>query len=110
MEFRCEFCRKFSWTSVKTLVVKPFGPDGQTGPFSRWSRQVNRPIFKIIRALEQTLVIELVSPDGQTDPFSRSNEPRAKLRRDFSRKFSWTSTKALAIEPVGPDGQTDPFL
>ncbi|KAG5613727.1 hypothetical protein H5410_013551 [Solanum commersonii] len=32
-EFRCHFFQKFTWTSVKTLVMKPVGDHGQNGPF-----------------------------------------------------------------------------
>ncbi|KAG5627717.1 hypothetical protein H5410_012935 [Solanum commersonii] len=32
-EFRCDFCQKISWTSVKTLSMELVGPDGQTSPF-----------------------------------------------------------------------------
>ncbi|KAG5591684.1 hypothetical protein H5410_042198 [Solanum commersonii] len=81
-EFRRDFCQKFSWTSVKTLVIEPVGPDG-------WSRRENRPIFKVKQAPEKLkplfadfscsiiLAVEPVGLDGQIGPFSRSKEPRA---------------------------------
>ncbi|KAH0746183.1 hypothetical protein KY285_007842 [Solanum tuberosum] len=31
-DFRCHFCQIFSWTSVKTLVLKSVGHDEQIGP------------------------------------------------------------------------------
>ncbi|KAG5591681.1 hypothetical protein H5410_042195 [Solanum commersonii] len=74
-EFQHDFCLKFSWTFVKTLVIEPVGLDGQTnsfsksndpqsrqtGPFPRskepraagWSRWANRSIYKVKRSLEQ---------------------------------------------------------
>ncbi|KAG5576548.1 hypothetical protein H5410_056682 [Solanum commersonii] len=33
--FRRHFCRYFSWISVKTLAMKPVGPDGEICPLSR---------------------------------------------------------------------------
>ncbi|KAG5591706.1 hypothetical protein H5410_042220 [Solanum commersonii] len=46
-KFRHDFCRNFSWTSVKTLVMEPDGPDGQTGSFSRYNepRACKPPLF-----------------------------------------------------------------
>ncbi|KAG5627723.1 hypothetical protein H5410_012941 [Solanum commersonii] len=35
LEFRRDFCQKFSWTSINILVMEIVGPDGQIGPFSR---------------------------------------------------------------------------
>ncbi|KAG5607802.1 hypothetical protein H5410_029294 [Solanum commersonii] len=62
-EFRCNFCQKFSWTSVKTLVIETVGPHGQNVPFSRSNgpgsdlsygssrpSRPKRPIYKVKRA------------------------------------------------------------
>ncbi|KAG5591686.1 hypothetical protein H5410_042200 [Solanum commersonii] len=33
LEFKCDFCQNFSWTSVNTLAIEPVGLDGETSPF-----------------------------------------------------------------------------
>ncbi|KAG5607808.1 hypothetical protein H5410_029300 [Solanum commersonii] len=35
LEFQCNFCQKFTWTSVKTLVMEPIGHHGQNVPITR---------------------------------------------------------------------------
>ncbi|KAG5576468.1 hypothetical protein H5410_056602 [Solanum commersonii] len=77
-----------------------------------FSRQANRPIFKVKRTLEWTLAFDLIGTDGKTGPLLKSNEPRSgdpDVRRHFCQKISWTYVKTLAMEPVGLDGKTDLF-
>ncbi|KAG5591236.1 hypothetical protein H5410_041750 [Solanum commersonii] len=40
------FCRNFSWTPVKTLVMEPVGPEGQTGAFSSSNEPQSRVSFE----------------------------------------------------------------
>ncbi|KAG5576352.1 hypothetical protein H5410_056486 [Solanum commersonii] len=47
--FAMSFLSKFSWTSVKILVIESIGPDRQTDPFSRFSTSFLLKIFMDIR-------------------------------------------------------------
>ncbi|KAG5593613.1 hypothetical protein H5410_034845 [Solanum commersonii] len=62
-EFRCHFCQKFTWTSVKTLAM-----------------ETNLTSFlpKFLKTFVNTLAMEPVGHHGQNDPFRRSNEPRSR--------------------------------
>ncbi|KAG5581231.1 hypothetical protein H5410_051858 [Solanum commersonii] len=82
-----KFKRSPKQMSVKTLVMEPVGPDGQTNPFSStndlqssngtsWSRWANGTIFKFKRAPKQI---------------------------NFCQNFSWTSVNTQVIELVDPD-------
>ncbi|KAG5608042.1 hypothetical protein H5410_019323 [Solanum commersonii] len=71
-KFRRHFHQKFTWSSVKTLVMNPVGHHGQNGLFSKsnnpwsrkppilpifvyetnWSPRPKLPIFKVKRALK----------------------------------------------------------
>ncbi|KAG5578688.1 hypothetical protein H5410_049315 [Solanum commersonii] len=64
-EFRCHFCLKRTWTSVKNLVMEPVGYHGQNGLFTMIKRtqrsyganlspQPKRHIYKVNRAPEQS--------------------------------------------------------
>ncbi|KAG5576291.1 hypothetical protein H5410_056425 [Solanum commersonii] len=56
-----QFCRNVSWTSVKTLVMEPVGPNGKTGPFSRFSMSFLPNFFMDVR---QDLSYGSGCPDG----------------------------------------------
>ncbi|KAG5576388.1 hypothetical protein H5410_056522 [Solanum commersonii] len=103
-DFRCRFCKTFSWKSIKTLALEwalameLVGPDGKTNPFS-WSNEPRSR--KLLWTSINTLAMELISPVGYFgDPDFRSY---------FCQKFSWTSIKTFAMKPIGPDGKIDPF-
>ncbi|KAG5578689.1 hypothetical protein H5410_049316 [Solanum commersonii] len=42
-EFRCHFCQKLIWTSVKTLVMEPAGRHDEKGPFTRSNEPQSSP-------------------------------------------------------------------
>ncbi|KAG5613726.1 hypothetical protein H5410_013550, partial [Solanum commersonii] len=115
-EFRCHFCQKFTWISVKTLAMESIGHHIQNGPFSRsneprssWSPQPKQPIFKVKRALKQTLAMESVGHSGKKWPIfmvkrtleqSRRFIGGLEFQRHFCQKFIWTSIKTFSMEPV----------
>ncbi|KAG5576382.1 hypothetical protein H5410_056516 [Solanum commersonii] len=53
--FRCHFCQKNLWTSVKTLAMEPIGFDQKTNPFSR----SNKPRSGFLWTSVETLAIKL---------------------------------------------------
>ncbi|KAG5578700.1 hypothetical protein H5410_049327 [Solanum commersonii] len=61
-EFQRHFCLKLTWTSVKTVAMEPVGHHGQNGPFEG----------KTILGT----VMKPVGHHGQNGPFSRLNEPQ----------------------------------
>ncbi|KAG5582380.1 hypothetical protein H5410_053007 [Solanum commersonii] len=95
--------KKFSWTFIKTLVVEPFSPDGQKGPFTRskepWSRSQLALTAKTGHFQGQTrLRAEFTIFYGDS-----------KFRCHFWEKISWTFFMTLVMETIGHDGRNDPF-
>ncbi|KAG5591694.1 hypothetical protein H5410_042208 [Solanum commersonii] len=111
-------------TSIKTIVIKSVGPNGQTGPFSRSNEPQSRqtsllPIFCMLYTMDfcfswtfvKTLAIKRVNPTFANfcvlySPWIFCN---LKFQCDFCQNVSWTSVKTLAIELVGPEEQIGPF-
>ncbi|KAG5569180.1 hypothetical protein H5410_058946 [Solanum commersonii] len=110
--FRVHFCKKFSWTSVKTLAMEPVGHDGKIIPFSRsnspdadlsYGASLSRWTFV------KTLAMESMDDDGKIGPFSRSNDTRSEFSTSFLKKFFMHVRQNLAMDLIGPDRQTNPF-
>ncbi|KAG5578704.1 hypothetical protein H5410_049331, partial [Solanum commersonii] len=79
-EFQRHFHQKFTWTSVKTLVMEPVGHHSQNVPFSIFigDPKFRRHFCQIFTwTFIKTLAIEPIGHHDQNVPFSRSNEPRS---------------------------------
>ncbi|KAG5628344.1 hypothetical protein H5410_000061 [Solanum commersonii] len=98
LQFRPYFGQKFSWTSIKTLVVEPVDPNSQDIQYSRSNDPQIRSTSHF--ADFHTLAMEPVDPHGQNVPYSRSNDPRI---RSYLR-----SKLALTAKMTHFDGQTTP--
>ncbi|KAG5590022.1 hypothetical protein H5410_040536 [Solanum commersonii] len=47
-EFRCHFCQKLTWTSIKTLAMESIGCHDQNGQFTRSSEPQSSPRHFIV--------------------------------------------------------------
>ncbi|KAG5598312.1 hypothetical protein H5410_029682 [Solanum commersonii] len=129
-EFRCHFCKKFTWTSIKTLVMDPVGHHYQNGPFT-WS---NEPRSRIPMSCLPKIYMELLYDLRYGASWSlRPKLPIYNVKRAPKQLWSYlvtrakrthlkdqtipeeTSIKTLVMEPVGHhdqnsqlQGQTSP--
>ncbi|KAG5600572.1 hypothetical protein H5410_031942 [Solanum commersonii] len=81
-ELRCHFFQKFTWMSIKTLVIEPVATDSQNSLFSRSTEpRSSLPSFlvfrnsdvifeKVTRPSIKTLAMNPINPHGQNGPFS----------------------------------------
>ncbi|KAG5569111.1 hypothetical protein H5410_058877 [Solanum commersonii] len=117
-EFRPHFCRNFSWTFIKTLVMETMALMAKTTHFqgqmnpgaelsygASWPSQPKRPIFKVKRSPKQVnpsfyrfscAIVHGIFGDPEFQPH-------------FCQKFSWTSVKTLVMEPMALMDKTAHF-
>ncbi|KAG5578673.1 hypothetical protein H5410_049300, partial [Solanum commersonii] len=116
--FRPHFCKKFTWTSVKTLPMEPVGLHGHNGPFSKsnnprssdgasWPSRPKGPIFKVKRFAEQTFVKNLLW--SQLDLTTKTAHSQCQRILGAAKPPILLIFVTLRMETVGPHGQNGPF-